>query len=309
MSNTTSTHNDLAIEASHRSGLAECIEKSFNAVHLNTTLSFNIKQQIIYSLLTLRCVFDSELIDNPLPLFVEYNLVKGEKMPEKMELFDLVTSIISLDNCTQELLALWYIVTAFILILEAPIDLSVFNSIKKTLHTEKVFDTVLYMTYSIEIPCSIEELEAQDGIPKTLQDWYAPYIDYILEENDLGQTKAEQRFIKWLSEGRFNLVLVGSDRMLNSYPFDEGILVCNLASRSSLEGLVKVEERIKFLTDCISIVNDSLNWARKKRHFLYYYKGLFSLGIGEKESAKSCFIASLEFNKNFTLAKQMLEKL
>jgi len=309
MTNEKTDYSHIAIKASKKSGLAECIEKSFEAVDNNSVLPFERKRQLIYSLLTFRCVFDRELIDNPSPIFALYNLTKGKKLPEKLELYDLINVVISLDNATKELLALWYITTAFVILLEPPMDVVIFENIKKHLHIKAIFNAVLNMSYSIEIPCSIEELQAQDGIPRLLESWYAPYIDYILDENELEQTNAEVRFIEWLKNSKFNSVLVGSDRMLNSYPFDEGILVCNLASRSSLEGLVKVEERIKFLTDCITMIDEALKWARKKQCFLYYYKGLFNLGKGDKDMAKASFVAALEVNKEFKLAKEMLEKI
>ena len=110
-----------------------------------------------------------------------------------------------------------------------------------------------------------------------------------------------------LHQGKFSTVLASSEQILNSYPHSEGVLVCNLAARSSLEGIVDKSERMEFLKQSIKFVDAALIWAKEKRHLMYYYKGLWHLVIGEKDTAKQSFKAAIHHNPNFDIAEKMLK--
>jgi len=110
-----------------------------------------------------------------------------------------------------------------------------------------------------------------------------------------------------LQSGKFSTVLASSEQILASYPHSEGILVCNLAARSSLEDIVDKSERIEFLKQSIKFVDAALIWAKEKRHLMYYYKGLWHLVLGEKDIAKQSFKAAIHHNPNFEIAEKMLK--
>jgi len=288
-------------------GIDETVSLSFVAIDTSKELSLPQKRTLIYSLLSFNCVFNADIIKDYTPLLKKYNLTKGAVMPVKEELYSMVLSIINLSTSDTYLKALWYITFSYLLLLNPPHNLTAFNKIKKTLITKIILKEVLNSKYSVLIKDTIEELESDTEIPPSVIEWLTHYITFKQSKNAKGATKEEERFLLWLQSGRFKEVFFGTEKYLDSYPDDSGVVVCNIAARISLdESIVPVLEREEFLKSTLTLIHTALESNNNKKVYLNYYAGLTNLALSNKDIAIEYFNRCLELKKDFEPAKKML---
>ena len=290
-------------------GIDECIRLSLTLIDADKKLTLDKKRSIIYSLFCFRCVFDDHLIQNPSPLFTQYNLVKGAVMPEKMDLYPLVHAIVSLPTCDNHLKALWYISFTYVLLLHAPHEENLYDDIYDLLCCPSVWDSVLATPYSIHLRDSVEELAAEADMPPRIIDWYSPYIAYKHQRDENGATREERKFLDWLAKGKFNDVFVGTEKLLDVLPDEDGILICNIAARISLENVVEQSAKLALLKETLALIESALERGSNKKLFLHYYAALAHIALQNNDAATANFSACLEIKPDFTPALNMLKAL
>ena len=294
------------LSETHKIGVHSAVIKSFDLVKKATELSADKKRAIIYSLYCFRCLFDDELIKAVPSILAEFNLVKGIAMPEKLDLYDLVFAIVNLKGISVELKALWYAVFPYVMALDSPHDSSIYAKLLKLLTAPAVLKAVLYSEHSIYIKDSVEELEALGEIPSHIIDWYSHYIDFKHSRDDNGKTNEEIRFLDWLKDGRCKEVYVGTEKLLDTLFDDDGILICNIAARVSLDGIENENDRLIHLKQTLSLIESALERGSYKKIYLHYYAAIIHIALKNSDGAKANLAACLELNPNFPPAKNML---
>jgi len=306
--NTNSIHSASHDETETRKiGVHGAVELSFKLVEKNATLSEIKKRQLVYSLYCFRCLFDDELIKNPPAVLKAFNLVKGVNMPLKLDLYNLVYAVVSLKGASDILKAHWYASFAYCLLLEPPHESDVYVKVQKILTTDKVFKAVLYSDFSLYIRDSVEELEARDDMPHILINWYTPYIEYKHYRDSDDKTREEIKFLEWLKQGKFKQVYLGTEKLLDSLIDDDGILICNIASRVSLDGVLEEADRMALLNQTLALIESALERGSPKGMFLHYYAAIIHIAFKNNEAAKANLAACLELNPNFVLAQNMMK--
>jgi len=286
-------------------GIDEAVRLAFKAVD-RAKIPAEKKRQILYSLYTLRRVFDNAEPAYVRPLLEKHRLVKGGSFPEKLDLYPLVFEAVSLNAADTPLLAAWYVTFPYVMLLGAPHDADIYAALQDVLCTEEVFEAVLDSPYGVYVRDSIEELEMQADIPAQLTEWYAPYIAYKNERDDEGKSREEKRFLKWLGEGRFGEVYAGTEKLLDTFPDDDGILLCNVAARISLENVFEESARHALLKETLSLIESALERGSERKIYFYYYAALAHLGLQNKDAAEANFAACLEIKPDFEPAKAMM---
>ena len=289
-------------------GIADTIALTLSTIDTAEELSDTQKREMLYSTIALSRIFD---IPTPPKFLQKYGLIKGEKLPSKLELYELVYKINTLKNATLELKALWYINFMHILCMEPPHDAELYDKLLNLLSCEPVLECVLQNTFSVYLPNSTQELECIDNFPHIAIDWLSDYIAYKGEILDGGFSRDEERYKKWLSEGRFTKVFIGTEMFLDSFPDNDSMLLLNLAARTSLEGALDENTRKDILIETLDIIDDRLAQTgaqSEKTPYFYYYKALAHIGLHELEKAKSALNKTPNFDPAIKLLKAIQVK-
>ena len=101
--------------------------------------------------------------------------------------------------------------------------------------------------------------------------------------------------------------MAGTEKLLDSFPDDEEILLLNISARISLAPSADFETRVKLLSDNFRIINDAFKIPLKKYNYFLYYRGLTRLGMNDPEAAEADFKACLELDPKFEPALLMLK--
>jgi len=306
MSKNKEQQHALQNSETHKIGIHSAVVKSFDLIKKSKDLDFDTKREIIYSLYCFRCLFDNELTQNPPAILAEFDLAKGQVMPKKLDLYKLVLQVVSLKSASTKLKALWYASFAYVLALDSPHCDNTYAKLQKILTADTVLYTLLYSPHSIYIKDSTEELEALGEVSHPVIDWYSHYINYKHKRDETGRTREEVRFLDWLKEGRCQEVFAGTEKLLNTLFDDDGILICNIAARVSLEGIENESERLEFLKQTLSLIESAIERGSYKKIFLHYYAAIIHIALKNSDGAKANLAACLELNPNFAPAKNML---
>ena len=237
-------------------------------------------------------------------------LAENEKtVPEKFDLYEMVLEIIRLNTADNVLKALWYLCFPYVMMLGAPHNAEIFEALHNLLVQSEIFLTVLDNPHSVYVRDSAAELMATDEIPSPVVEWYLPYISFKNEKDKNGVSREEKRFQRWLAAGRFAEVYTGTEKLLDTFPDDDGILLCNLAARVSLDSAVEEGARRALLIETLALINSALERGSEKKVFLLYYAGLAHLGLKNTDAALDNFRLCEDFNPDFKPAKIMLAAL
>ena len=229
-------------------------------------------------------------------------------IPEKFDLYQMTYEIISLNTADTGLKALWYLTFPYAMLLGAPHNPDLYEILFETLARREIFRAVIESPHSIYVRDSENELRAEEGIPAPAVAWYLPYLAYKNEKDEAGASREEKRFQAWLGAGKFYEVYAGTEKLLDTFPFDDGLLICNIASRISLHPAATDDTvRQNLLKETLALIESALQRGSEKKLFLLYYAGLAHLGLHNKEAALYNFIACTELNPNFQPAKVMIK--
>lgn len=228
----------------------------------------------------------------------------GATVPQKPSLYRAVLDVVSLKTATDELKAMWFLVFPYIMLIDAPHETEVYYKLKEKILTEKVFDAVLNSRYGMGVADSVQELWAAE-MPNTVVDWFTPYIEYKNEKNEKGVSRDVERYQKWLAAGRFSEVFAGTEKLLDTFPDDDTLLLTNIAARISLDTVESVEEREKLLNDTIEIIEGVLSEPNEKKAFFLYYHALALVGLKRLDEALDKLDETLDFNPRFESALLM----
>lgn len=287
-------------KASARVGIDYGIKLSYTIVDKSDAEN---KRDLLYSLLCFGCMFDDDFAAEPDPVVKKYNCLAAPE-PAKIDLYELVHTTVTLPNATIELKTMWYLLFAYIILSEAPHDETLYKSLCSVLRTPEIFTQVLGSRYSVFIPPTVEELAAQ-GASSLLLDWYAPYIAYCAERDEHGATRETGECKRLLALGRFDDALLRSERLLSAFPDDEQVALVNIAARVSLSSTANKEERISFLKETLSVIDDYVDIAQTP--YFRYYRGLTLLGLMDTVGARREFEICLTADPSFELAALMLK--
>lgn len=247
------------------------------------------------------------------PLFEHFVKTKllseiNATIPNKYSLYEMVLRIVGAKNATSEIKAMWYFLFPYIMLIGADHEKDIFNKLQELLFCDDVFNAFLNSRFSLECYDSVEELQAVYG-SSLVCNWYKPYLEYKDHKNNKGLSREVIRFNSWLNSGRILEVFNGSEKLLNTFPFDENLRLTNLSARVSLPKTENALEKENLLKETLSIIEDYLSEPLEKKEFFIYYKGLSFLGLQQIEPATDCFIECNEINPNFEPAKVMLKAL
>ena len=225
-------------------------------------------------------------------------------VPEKFTLYETVYKILSLKSATAEIKALWLVYFPYVFMIGAPIEYDIYDELKKIVHTAEVFSATLASRYSDNICCTTEELNCEHPL---IVDWYTPFVKWKCEKTEKGVSHEVAKYQRALTLGDYAYVIEGTEKLLNSFPDDEEILLLNISARTSLSPSLDFESRVKMLSDTFNIIGDAFKMPLKKYHYFLYYRGLTRLGMNMPDHAECDFKACLEIEPNFEPALLMLK--
>ena len=225
-------------------------------------------------------------------------------VPEKFTLYETVYKILSLKSANAEIKALWFIYFPYIFMIGAPIEYDIYDALKLIVHTPEVFSATLSLRYSDNICCTSEELRGEHPL---IVDWYEPFVDWKCERNEKGVSHETAKYQRALTLGDYAYVIEGTEKLLNSFPDDEEILLLNISARTSLSPSLDFESRVKMLSETFNIICDAFKTQLKKYHYFLYYRGLTRLGMNMPDHAETDFKACLEIDPKFEPALLMLK--
>ena len=238
--------------------------------------------------------------------FVEEGKITGigATAVQKPSLYRTVLDIVSLKKASAELKAMWFLIFPYIMLIGAPHETDIYYKLKEKLLCPAVFDAVLSSNYSMGVADSVEELEAQE-LPTVVVEWFAPYIEYKNAKNDKGVSREVERYQKWLAAGRFTEVFAGTEKLLDTFPDDNTLLLTNIAARISLDTAGSNEERERLLLDTIEMIEGVLSEPNEKKAFFLYYHALALIGLKRLDEAIDKLDETLEASPNFESAMLM----
>ncbi|MCI8458555.1 MAG: hypothetical protein HFE46_02670 [Clostridia bacterium] len=289
--------------ASARVGIDYAIKLSYTAVDKSDRAD---KRDLIYSLLCFGCMFDEAFAAQPDPVVKKYGCLSAPE-PQKMDLYALAHTIVSLEmpaDRQKEVRANWYMLFAYVLLSGAPHDEQLYDDLCERLQTPEVFAAVLSSRYSVYIPATAEEAQAQ-GAPSLLAAWYAPYQRYCCERDEKGVTRETAECKRLLALGKFDDVLLRCERLLAAFPDDEQIALTDIAARVSLSGATDSKSRTALLKDTLSLIDDYADISDNV--YFTYFRGLTLLGLMDTVGARNAFTACLQQDASFESAALMLK--
>ena len=230
---------------------------------------------------------------------------KFRSLPQKLTLFELPLEITALPGADDELKAMWYIYFPYVILMGAPVEYDLYESLKARLCNPGVFSRVLESRYSENMFVTREEMVGEHPL---IVDWYGAFIDWKNEKTEKGISRATAFIQKKLALGDYDYVMRESERMLDCFPDDEELLLLNVAGRMSACASVDFETRVKMLAENFRIINDAITGGNlKKYNYFLYYRGLTRLGMKDMENAKTDFDACLKIDPKFEPALLMLK--
>lgn len=289
--------------AAARIGMDYAVKLSYTAVDKSDLVN---KRDVLYSLLCFGCMFDDSFATDPDPILRKYDCLRLPE-PKKLDLYELAYLLVTLPAPAErqkELRMAWYMAFAYVLISEAPHNEIAYEKLREILHTQEVFASVLQSRYSVYIPATRNETEAQ-GVPGILAEWYAPYQSYCAERDENGVTRETSECRRLLALGRFSDVCLRAERLLASFPDDCQIALTDIAARVSLSGATDEKSRVALLKDTLSLIDDYLPVAEGQ--YFRYYRGLTLLGLMDTVGARAEFDACLQADPKFEPAMLMIK--
>ncbi len=229
-------------------------------------------------------------------------------LPQKYDLYDMAYRIISLSSCSDELKAMWYMSFPYIMIMGAPHDVDIYDELFNQLAKKRYFDICLTTTYSVYIHDSIDALNTSE-VPSIIVSWYEPYITYKNQTDEEGLSREAMRYRSWIGQGRFSHVYAGTEKLLNTFPDDDNLILCNIASRFSLEGTKDGVDREKMFKEVLSTIDAVFERRTNKPLEFTYYKAMCYLGLQNIERAYDLFNECLTIKKDHEPALKMLNML
>ncbi|MCL2374934.1 MAG: hypothetical protein FWC82_00185 [Firmicutes bacterium] len=298
---------EKTISDAQRVGISYATEVAYKAID-KADIPKEIKSALLFAHYSFLCIYDEGEKEKEHKILAKYGILDTQ-WDKEMDLYEMVYCTTSLKKASYELKAAWYLAFPFVLLLRVPHSEDLYEMLCKNLIDEKIFSKAIDSEYSIFVRDSVEELLANDDIPKLVADWYAPYIIWKNGKTNSGIMREEERFSRWLSQGKFVEVFKGTEKLLDTFPDDDGILVCNIAARVSLQGVTGEENRIILLKETLALIESALERGSVKKAYLLYYAGLCHLGLQNMDRAKEYFECALEEKNDFDAVKVMLKKL
>lgn len=279
---------------------------SYAAIDASKQLSKGEKRDMLYSCLCLRCLFDNRMAVEPDPILKKYDCLTMPE-PQKLDLYELVNKIVLLDSATVAVKAMWFLVFPYVIMIGAPYDEELSESIVSAVTTDEVFTEVLQSKYSLYTPVSAGEMLAND-LPTPVINWVLPYLDYLAIVNADGLNKMHEHLRRDLALGRHEQVFARTELLLNTFSDDEEYMLINIAARSALftnrtpafEGIIP---------QTLELLNGYINQNTKRKIFFIYYRGLTYLALMQLNNAKTDFADCLTLDPTFQLATLMLKAL
>jgi len=294
--------------AAERVGIAQAALSAYEAID-QSDLPSEKKRELLRAVFSFRRAFDDNETPDSYPVLGRYGIKAGKQSDHFSGLAGsfaaVVYEITGLATADTQLKALWYLAFPYAVLLGAGIGAEVYADLRLELTDATVFQAVLDSPYSIYVRDSEEEMRAAD-IPSPVIEWYLPYLFFKNQKDARGVSREEKRFQQWLNAGRFAEVFTGTEKLLDSFPDDDGILICNIAARITLHSVAEESERHALLKETLSLIESALERGSDKKLFLLYYAGLTHLGLGSRDAALCNFIACTELNPNFNPALTMI---
>ena len=229
---------------------------------------------------------------------------ENASVPEKPTLYETALKCVSLSSATAELKGLWLVYFPYVFMIGAPVEYDLYDALKRELHTPEVFAAANDGKYADNICCTVAELNGEDPF---IADWYRPFIEWKGEKNAKGISRETAKYQRALALGDYAYAMAGTEKLLDSFPDDEEILLLNISARISLAPSADFETRVKLLSDNFRIINDAFKIPLKKYNYFLYYRGLTRLGMNDPEAAEADFKACLELDPKFEPALLMLK--
>ncbi|MCI8413631.1 MAG: hypothetical protein HFE47_06025 [Clostridia bacterium] len=295
--NSTQKKEERAVS---RTGIDYAIQLAYTAVDKSER---DDKRDLLYSLVCFGCMFDDCYAADPDPIVKKYDCLNAPE-PNKVDLYVLTRTIITLNGATEELRTMWYLMFAYVLLSEAPHEQTIYDEIATVLQTPDTYEKVLRSRYSVFIPPTEEELVAQ-GASLLLTAWYAPYLRYCAERDEHGITRETAECKRLLALGQFDDALLRSERLLAAFPDDLQIAITNIAARVSLSSASDPAERTALLKDTLSLIDEYIGMAQNQ--YFRYYRGLTLLGLMDTVGAREEFTRCVQNDPSFELAAFMLK--
>lgn len=239
------------------------------------------------------------------PVFIrllkEKKLKKFASIPQKLTLFEMVYTCITLNSATTSLRAMWYAYFPYVFLV-APTEHDLYDKIKEILCVDKVFARVLDSEEGDNIYVDEEDIREDNPL---LKDWYSPFIAYRREKPD-GTARYNERLLAIMKKGDFRKVMELSDLFLSAYPDDEDLLINNITARLALCASAEGKERENLLKFNLSLINDALASTVDNQASLLYFSGMTKLGLKDVDGAEKDFEATLKADPTYEKALKML---
>ena len=338
--NTDADKKTEETESDDTKGL-DYLTKLCYAVIDRSDLSYGEKRNLLMSVYSFRCLFDTKELHRVSKVLVKYGcsfvsrdvglktvehvyeVTDGEKtyykfdvgspawqlkyrsgeitgenatLPDKPTLYEAVNRIISLSSATDEVRAMWLVYFPYVFIIGAPVEYDLLDEIESKINNPGVYKTALDGKYADNICCTTAELSGEHPL---VAEWYRPFIEWKSEKNDKGISRETAKYQRALMLGEYEYVMHGTEKLLDSFPDDEEIVLLNITARSSLVAMAGLEKRVKLLSDNFRIINEAMKGTPKKYNYLLYYRGLTRLGMNDPDGAKEDFEASLKLDPHF----------
>lgn len=237
---------------------------------------------------------------------VKAGKITGEKstVPEKLTLYEMAYRLVTLSSATAELKAMWLVYFPYVFMIGAPIEYDICDRLKEVVMTPEVFSAANEGRYADNICCTTAELNSEHPM---IADWYRPFIEWKSERNDKGVSRETAKYQRALARQEFPYVVAGTEKLLDSFPDDEEILLLNISARMSMAPSVGLQDRVKLLSQTYAMICDALAGPVKKYNYFMYYRGLARLGMQDPEGAEEDFRACLERDPKFEPALLVLK--
>lgn len=241
------------------------------------------------------------------PLFIKMlkakKLGKNASIPQKLTLFEMVYTTITLNSATPALKALWYAYFPYVFLV-APIEHDLYDRVKEILCTPSVFACVINTEEGDSIFVDEEDIQQDNPL---LKDWFAPFIAYRREKTKDGIARYNERLLAIMKTGDFRKVMDLSDAFMSAYPDDEDLLINNVTARLALCASAEGKEREDLLKLNLSIINDALSTTIDNQGAFTYFSGMTKLGLKDIDGAEKDFETVLKIEPDNENAKKMLE--
>ena len=147
--------------------------------------------------------------------------------------------------------------------------------------------------------------DVPDDIPM-LKDWYRPYINWRREKPN-GTARYNERILEHIKNAKFDVACYLCDAYLSAYPDDEDLVINTITARSALCASLSGKEREDLLKKNRELIDDAIASTIDKKAELLYFLGMNKLGFMDIEGASKAFAESLTINPSFTKSAVMLE--